>query len=195
MTTKKFNNRPNKVLYTDKGGHVWHSRSNVVIGHIHAIITDGTIDITDDDIFVLVGTRGSGKHKGFYNCPTGYLDWSENIEQAMHREVYEEAGLYIPDFKANILLQTNDQPWFINSEPSVTLQNVLFHCGVLFEFPTKEHLPHIHLENMEQDECEDIQWLSLSHIKTIPEKFCFNHQIRILEFHRYCHEKLKGVYF
>lgn len=195
MTSNKFKNKPNKVHQT-QNGHVWHSRSCVVIGHIHAIINDGTKnDITDDDIYVLIGTRGTGKHKGYYNCPTGYLDWSENIENAMYREVYEEAGLYIPDYQKHIKYNTGDQPWFINSEPSVTLQNVLFHCGILFEFDLEKDLPPVHLNNMEQDECEAIDWIKLSEVKKIPEKFCFNHHLRILQFHKHCHEKFKGTYF
>lgn len=191
----KFKNKPNKVCQTENG-HVWHSRSCVVIGHIHAIINDGTKSyITDDDIYVLVGTRGSGKHKGFYNCPTGYLDWSENIENAMYREVYEEAGVYIPDFVRNIKYNTYDQPWFINSEPSVTLQNVLFHCGILFEFDNEKQLPLVHLANMEKDECEAIEWMKLSHVKTVAEKFCFNHHQRILEYHNHYTQKFKGILF
>ncbi len=196
MTTNKFKNKPNKVCYTDTG-HVWHSRSCVVIGHIHCIINDGVSKeyITDDDIYVLVGTRGNGKHKGFYNCPTGYLDWSENIENAMYREVYEEAGLYLPDFKHFIKYETFNQPWLINSEPSVTLQNILFHCGVLMEVPTESDLPPIHLENMEENECENIEWLKLSHVKTIEQRFCFNHHLRIMQFHEHCYQKFKGILF
>ena len=194
MTNNKFKNKPNKVCYTDTG-HVWHSRSCVVIGHIHCIINDGHTEVTDDDIYVLVGTRGSGKHKGFYNCPTGYLDWSENIENAMYREVYEEAGLYLPDFEKNIRYKTKDQPWFINSEPSVTLQNILFHCGVLMEVDTVADLPPVHLNNMEKDECENIEWIKLSDVRKIPERFCFNHHLRIFEFHRHCYENFKGIYF
>lgn len=183
MTNKKFNHKPNKIYKTDNG-HLWHSRSNVVVGHVHALVNNGLKDyLTDEDFYVLVGTRGTGKHKGFYNVPCGYLDWSETIENAMYREVYEEAGLYLPDWKHKFLYDTKNMPWFINSEPTVTLQNVLFHCGVLLDINNVEELPHIHLENMEPDECENIQWIKLSEVKTIVDKFCFNHHERILQFH------------
>lgn len=177
MIHTKFNNKPNKVHQLENG-HVWQSRSCVVVGHVHCVI--------NDEIYILLGKRGTGKNKGKYNVPCGYLDWSENIENGMYRELWEEAGLYIPDYQDKIIYKATNIPWDINSDPSVGLQNIIFHCGVVLKLDT---LPTLSLDNMEPNECESAEWIHINEAICIPnEKICFGHEKRITEFYlKYYH--------
>jgi 8-oxo-dGTP pyrophosphatase MutT (NUDIX family) len=189
---KRFKNKPNTV-HQLPNGHVWHSRSCVVIAHVHVLINDAKGYFSDEDIYILAGKRGSGKHKGKYNVPTGYLDWSEDIEHAVYRELWEEAGIYLPDYEQKMLLNTRNSPWMLVSDPKVTLQNVLFQSGIVLEFDSVNDLPAVNIDNMEPNECENIEWIKFSDFKAMPhDNFCFNHFTRTLEFNEHYTKILKG---
>lgn len=171
----KFKNKPNKIYHLPNGGHVWHSRSCVVACHVH-IKVDGVI-------YALIGKRGLGKNKGKYNVPCGYLDWSENLEESMFREAWEETGLYLPDYKEKFIKSWTIQPWYLSTSPRQELQNIVFQCGVYMEL---DHLPELSLDNMEPDECETAEWVSLPEIfKTLGNTaFCYEHFDRTFEFNK-----------
>ena len=47
---------------------------------------------------VLLGKRKNAYKAGFYGLPGGRIELNEPMGQAVHREVFEETGLDIPDF-------------------------------------------------------------------------------------------------
>lgn len=111
----EFKNRPNK-LYNTEDGPIWHSRSVAVVGIIF-IEKDGIIH-------TLVTKRADTMpdEPGKWCFPCGYLDWDETIEDATIREIYEETGVYIPDYKDNIF--EGAYAFNISSTPIGKKQNV-----------------------------------------------------------------------
>lgn len=167
---KKFNNTPNKCYNVD-GKEIWVSRS-VAVNCVVMIKNFGKL-------FVLIGQRGAGSpdFKGLYNLISGYLDYSETGTEAALREVWEEAGLYIPDIKGNVIFNAMDQPWHVETDPSANRQNVSLRYGIVIE---TDYFPQLSTENNEPDEVSDLRWVDINHI--CDYKFAFHHEEVILQF-------------
>ncbi len=105
------------------------------------------IDPTDGIEKCLLG-RHKGLPKGIYSTLAGYVDQGESMEEAVAREVMEEAGLLIhnADYIAS-------QPWPF---PSALM--------IGFRAQTKEENITIAL-----DELEDAQWFSADQIRQFGE--------------------------
>ncbi len=176
----KFNNTQNKMYHT-KDGVVWISRSVAVVAHVWAEV--------GGKIYVLLGKRGQkGDARGLWNVPCGYMDWDENLQQAMYREVWEETGIDLRDRKT--LLRFDDQPWKVYTEPIENRQNVALHTGM---FIGVGELPKTSLANMEKGEVELAEWIEWQDACQIPrEEWAFNHYDRVREFFELVKKSLNG---
>jgi len=121
----KFKNKPNDCIKFD-GKEYWISRSIAIVSVL--------IFKEDKEYFVLLEKRSDKMEQpGRWCCPCGYLDWDENGWECMMREVYEETGLYIPDYTDKIIFNNNEDPFYINTKPDSERQNVALGYGVVFD--------------------------------------------------------------
>ena len=155
---KKFNNRPNRFVTSDSDSG-WISRSCVVVALIH------------HDNKILCVKRGDDMtQSGKWCMPCGYLDWNETIEQAVHREVYEESGIYLPDIEHEL-----HGPVHINSHPIGKKQNITFHYHIELD-----SLVDFNISVVDPGEVTDIAWVEKDHITEYD--FAFNHNNIINEY-------------
>lgn len=170
MDKPVFKNTQNKIYHT-KDGVVWKSRSTAVVAHVWAEC--------QGKLYVLIGKRGQhGDAKGLWNVPCGYLDWDENLQEAMYREVWEETGVDLRNRRAFIRFE--DQPWKVNTDAGQNRQNVVLHAGIFIGVP---ELPETSLDNMEHNEVETATWMEWQYAAQIPaEEWAFNHYDRVREF-------------
>src|SRR5208283_2624702 len=106
----KFNNKQNEVIILNKGDKdertIWLSRSVAIVAHVWFLV--------DGVYHVLLGKRGPhGDKPGLINIPCGYLDYNEDLKQAMFREVWEETALDLSKFSKKIILDYTEQPWHV----------------------------------------------------------------------------------
>lgn len=142
----------------------WISRSIAVSGFIFGKCQ------YNNQYYILANKRGSGcvDYPGYWNCPCGYLDYDENLNQAMIRELYEETGIQ--------LSETDIYPIYINSDPKENRQNVTVrYIGIVddilfYDFST---------EHSEENEIEEIRWIPVDAIDAY--KWAFNHNLIIRE--------------
>lgn len=142
------------------GKKYWISRSIAVAAFIF------TKDI-DNDLCILANKRGSGTpdFQGYWNCPCGYLDYNETLEEAVKREVFEETGVVCS--KDIIFID-------VDSDPQSNKQNVTVRYTQFIDNPIiKERI------GGEKNEVEDIQWVKTKDINNY--KWAFNHDKRILD--------------
>jgi 8-oxo-dGTP pyrophosphatase MutT (NUDIX family) len=105
-----------QVTSVEDGKKYWISRSVAVVGLLEVWVETPE----DDACYVLAVKRGDGidDEKNKWCIPCGYLDWSETIEDAVVREVYEETGI-----------KTEKEDWRlmrVNSDPYSNRQNISF---------------------------------------------------------------------
>jgi len=174
---KKFNNIPNKFYKVDDK-IIWDSRSVAVIAFI--------ILEKDNDIYVLIGQRGTGApdNNGLWNCPCGYLDRNETGSEAIDREVWEETGFDIDTIK-NPIIDYMKQPWFVNTDPSENRQNVSLRYGAYFK---SDILPELTDENSEPNEIADLKWEKVKNLDKYD--WAYNHDKKIVEFLELINDKL-----
>lgn len=178
-----FNNRHNKK-YSTKDGIKWDSRACAVVTHVWCqyVYKNG-----ETITYVLIGKRGTGGDNiGLLNIPCGYIDWDENLEQASRREIWEETGLNILEYKEKAAIDHLDQPWFVNSEITENRQNIAMHTAFVFilDENSGDKLPELNTDNNEPDEVEELFWMSLEDImKTQDELWAFNHKERVKQFY------------
>ena len=72
-----------------EGKKYWISRSMATVVYVFAFI--------GEEVYVLANKRGPGlpTNVGKWNCPSGYLDFDETLEECAVREVFEETGYKI----------------------------------------------------------------------------------------------------
>lgn len=129
----------------------WFSRSVAVAT---AVLLKNT---EDGEWYVLANQRGSGTpdYQGYWNLPCGYLDYNENGQQAAVREVYEETGIQINP--------TQLMDFGYSSETKENRQNVCLFFAAILKGPKSNY--RFSKENMETNEVDGIQWVSLSETK------------------------------
>lgn len=173
-TKPTFDNKHN-TEYETKDGIKWDSRACAVVAHVWFI--------KNGEPFVLVGKRGNvTDHSGKWNIPCGYLDWNENLESAMKREVWEETGLNLDDFFGPKIYSKMTQPWMVYSEPTENRENVAMHMGVVVDMVDNE-LPELSLDYMEDEESTGAYWMHYDSALQIPaEEWAFNHRTRLQQF-------------
>lgn len=178
MELKPTFNNVHNTMYHIKNGVKWDSRAAAVVCHVWCI--------HDNKPYVLLGKRGQvTDHPNKWNIPCGYLDWNENLQQAMFREIWEETGLDLQQYThAGSMIYNNDfQPWYVYSEPTENRQNVAMHMSMIFQLSKEFILPVLSLDNMEKNESTGAYWMSIEEALALPANdWAFNHHKRLITF-------------
>ena len=90
--------------------------------------------IVKDDKITLV-KKARGGYKGKLDLPGGGIEHSELREEALKREIMEEAGINITNYKLLDVVATN-----IKWEMEPNLWEDLHHIGILYTVDTNEYL-------------------------------------------------------
>lgn len=150
------------LINPETGKEEWISRAIAVLGVVIGIDKNGVK-------YILAEQRGTGtpdpEYIGCWCLPCGYLDYDENIHQAVAREVLEETGVNIhPD---NFIL------FYINDDPfSDKRQNITFR----FKTELEGYINDWELTDKfsESNEVSDIKWIDLREVNSY--KWAFNHE-------------------
>ena len=151
----------------ETGETEWISRAIAVLGVVIGVDKNGVKHI-------LAEQRGTGTpdpdYIGCWCLPCGYLDYNENVHQAVAREVLEETGVNIhPD--NFVLFYINDNPF------SDKRQNVTFR----FKTELEGYIDDWELTDKfsESNEVSNIKWIDLREVGSY--KWAFNHDKIISE--------------
>jgi len=119
--------------------------------------------------------------QGLWCLPCGYLDWNESGTEAVKREVWEEIGLNLDDYRELAITSVNvEQPWHVKTTPDENRQNVTLHYGMVI---VKKELPILNPNNdCEPNEVADAAWATLSDIQLNKYEFAFGHEKVIKQF-------------
>ena len=150
------------LINPETGKEEWISRAIAVLGIVIGIDKNGVK-------YILAEQRGTGtpdpEYIGCWCLPCGYLDYNENVHQAVAREVLEETVVNIhPD---NFIL------FYINDDPfSDKRQNVIFR----FKTELEGYINDWELTDKfsESNEVSDIKWIDLREVNSY--KWAFNHE-------------------
>ena len=136
----------NFPFYAPDGQIYWISRSVAAVCYVYAMVKD--------KLCILANKRGSGVDKtGQWNCPSGFLDYDETLEECACREVFEETGVTIhPD-----QLELKE----VDSNVTRKAQTVLVRYSAFIVDASKIRLTN---ENAEENEVTEIQWIPVSKV-------------------------------
>lgn len=163
MFWEKWKKYPLNFEFRWFGKKLWYSRAVAVVGCVFYV--------DNDVVYVLANQRGAGTpdNQGRWNAPCGYLEWGEDCEQAVTREIREETGMHITSDEVTLVA--------VNSNPKDDArENVTFRYGIVI---SKERALAANLNNTgsEKDEVTDIQWIRLENIPAYT--WAFNHNVII----------------
>lgn len=162
---KHYDAEPYNFPLKYKGKTLWHSRACAVASFIFAKNKEG-------EWCVLANKRGEGTpdFQGMWNCPCGYLSYSETCDEAARRETKEEVGLDFTDAKKYIFefMELNDDPVDSNNQ-NITVR---FRC-IIQDQPTEELVPHTTNEG-EENEVAELAWIPVKDIENY--QWAFNHE-------------------
>jgi len=169
-----FNNIQNEsYIINDK--KIWVSRSPAVVGVV--FIKNGK------DYYVLTEKRSSIMlEPNKWAVVSGFLDWNENGYEAVIREIYEETGLYIPDYKNELIFDNKKEPFFINTDPKTDqLQNVSIGYMFVIDF-TNIKFPSF-VEKHKDKEIKKVKWLNLNDFlkSNLKNSWAFEHNKLIVQ--------------
>jgi ADP-ribose pyrophosphatase YjhB (NUDIX family) len=169
----RFSNRPNVPYEVAPGDLVFASRSVAVLAPVIARLRPS------GSFHVLAGERGSAvDESGRWCLVCGYLDWDEDLRDAVRREVWEEAGLDLAALEAAGTALVPEQPVLVHSDPRSHRQNVTAH------FPVEVHtdeLPPVSLANAEPGEVRQVAWLELTERVIRERSWAFEHDELLLD--------------
>ena len=178
MEIKKFKNRPN-IEHKIGDRSIFESRSVAVVGVIFAKIKAEKIG-DYDKLYVLAEKRSATMmdSPGKWCVPCGYLDYNENGSEAMLREVYEETGLYLPDYEKQLLNKVDSlQPFYVRTDPEENRQNVALSYCFVYDF-TEIGLPEV--ESFKNSEIAQLKWIEIGELYfSNGYDFAFSHDKRI----------------
>jgi 8-oxo-dGTP diphosphatase len=137
----------------------WISRS---------ISVEGFIFTEDNGIRVLANKRGENcpNNIGKWNCPCGYLDYDETVEEACLREIKEETNLKVDPSLLNFLA--------IDSTPRGKTQNV---SVSFWSFGTKYAGQTVTGEGADDGEVDEVEWIGLDELDKYDWAFEHNYTI------------------
>lgn len=153
----------NYPITTESGETVWVHRSIAVAGFVFCKI--------DNEWHVLANQRGEGTpdFQGYWNCPCGYLDFDEKLNEACAREIYEETGVKIEPYELQFA-GYNDDPKDSNRQ-NVTMRFMAIidesHIGISTN-AIKGTL------GGEENEVKAIMWIKMSELDNY--QWAFNHK-------------------
>lgn len=175
----KIMSRENRMIKGENGEELWISRSVVVICVVARITDDNKIEILVEKRGPLVSATGR------WCFPCGYLDYDEDITDAVIREVQEETGY---------TLERKDVKFIdINSKPEGKKQNVGIR-HIAFIDNDKKQISDFELDT---NEVTELKWIeigeSVGNIFNIDVnkldcvKWAFNHKSLIIHIiNEYC---------
>ena len=100
---------------------------------------------------VLMVKRGRNPYKGTWMFPAGFVDYGEHPEETLIREVKEETGLKVNEFRHLALLQSPDDP---RSPGHFSIfYRVINYTGELINNDTEEN--------------QNIQWFPINNLPSI----------------------------
>jgi 8-oxo-dGTP pyrophosphatase MutT (NUDIX family) len=163
-----FNNKPNERVILPDGREVWLSRSVAVVVVLLAV--------RDGILHTAIEQRGKAlDYPGRWCVPCGYIDRNETGPEAARREVYEEIGLDINDFK-QILVSHLQQPWYVNTDPKENRQNITLRYGMCIDLGNNP-LPDLHIDGIE---VADAKWAYADDLSKY--NFAFSHDTLIRKY-------------
>ena len=175
----KIMSRENRMIKGENGEELWISRSVVVICVVARITDDNKIEIIVEKRGPLVSATGR------WCFPCGYLDYDEDLTDAVIREVQEETGY---------TLERKDVKFIdINSKPEGKKQNVGIR-HIAFIDNDKKQISDFELDT---NEVTELKWIeigeSVGNIFNIDVnkldcvKWAFNHKSLIIHIiNEYC---------
>ena len=175
----KIMSRENRMIKGENGEELWISRSVVVICVVARITDDNKIEILVEKRGPLVSATGQ------WCFPCGYLDYDEDLTDAVIREVQEETGYTLERKDVNFI--------DINSKPEGKKQNVGIR-HIAFIDNDKKQISDFELDT---NEVTELKWIeigeSVSNIFNIDVnkldcvKWAFNHKSLIIHIiNEYC---------
>ena len=175
----KIMSRENRMIKGENGEELWISRSVVVICVVARITDDNKIEILAEKRGPLVSATG------LWCFPCGYLDYDEDLTDAVIREVQEETGYTLERKDVNFI--------DINSKPEGKKQNVGIR-HIAFIDNDKKQISDFELDT---NEVTELKWIeigeSVSNIFNIDVnkldcvKWAFNHKSLIIHLiNEYC---------
>ena len=175
----KIMSRENRMIKGENGEELWISRSIVVVCLVARITDDNKIEIIVEKRGPLVSATGR------WCFPCGYLDYDEDLTDAVIREVQEETGY---------TLERKDVKFIdINSKPEGKKQNVGIR-HIAFIDNDKKQISDFELDT---NEVTELKWIeigeSVGNIFNIDVnkldcvKWAFNHKSLIIHIiNEYC---------
>lgn len=175
----KIMSRENRMIKGENGEELWISRSVVVICVVARITDDNKIEIIAEKRGPLVSATGR------WCFPCGYLDYDEDLTDAVIREVQEETGYTLERKDVNFI--------DINSKPEGKKQNVGIRY-IAFIDNDKKQISDFELDT---NEVTELKWIeigeSVGNIFNIDVnklncvKWAFNHKSLIIHIiNEYC---------
>lgn len=160
----RFNNRLNERIEVD-GRVLYVSRSVAVTAIVLAY------DAATCACYALIGERGEAvDHSGKWCLCCGYLDWDESLQEAVRREVFEEAGLDLHALEATGDAVFSPEPVFLQSEPAAHRQNVTARFVIELR-----RLVEPSAANAEPGEVVQLCWLQVTHAEIATRPWAFHH--------------------
>ena len=171
MVKPTFKNREN-IAHKIDGKEVWESRSSAV----NTVV----LGIFKDSIFVLTEKRSATMpdEPGKWCIPSGYFDYDEDAAENAIREIWEETGLYLPDFKNDLVYASPvNKPFLVQTSPKENRQNIILYYCYIYDF--YKGLPDV--EKYKNKEIDQAKWMEISEVFTDKYVWAFNHDLRIEE--------------
>ena len=175
----KIMSRENRMIKGENGEELWISRSVVVCCVVARITDENKIEILAEKRGPLVSATGR------WCFPCGYLDYDEDLTDAVIREVQEETGYTLERKDVNFI--------DINSKPEGKKQNVIIR-HIAFIDNDKKQISDFELDT---NEVTELKWIeigeSVGNIFNIDVnkldcvKWAFNHKSLIIHLiNEYC---------